>query len=378
MRTGLARLGAAEVAAACATSGRFVLLKPNMLRPSPADRGVTTHPVLVEAVARWFVEAGAPVRFGDSPNGVFSAEAAARRSGIRAAAEAAGAVMAGFDVGEEVSYPAGVQNRRFRIARSVVEAGAVVNIPKLKTHPLTRITASMKNMFGVVPGGHKAAFHVRHPDGASFSRMIADLNGLVRSRLVVMDAVDAMEGNGPSGGDLVRLGLLLFSDDPVAADAVACRIIGLDPLQVPMIRFADEAGVGNAQSQNIDLAGEDPSAFRPASFRVPGPSVTDRLPRSLARMARDLVVPRPVIDPTVCTACGECVSACPATPRAIALPERSGATVAGHRVPRYDYTACIRCYCCQETCSRGAIGLARAPLARFFGDRSAGDRAGQP
>ena len=75
-----------------------------------------------------------------------------------------------------------MQDRRFHIARGALEAGAIVNLPRLKTHALTVITGALKNIFGVVPGGLKAEFHLSHPDVETFSRMIVDLNGLVRSR----------------------------------------------------------------------------------------------------------------------------------------------------------------------------------------------------
>ncbi len=267
-----------------------------------------------------------------------------------------------FDAGENVTYPQGVQNRRFRIARAVLQSGALVNLPKLKTHGLTRITGALKNVFGVVPGSLKAEYHLKHPDTEGFSRMIADLNGLVRSRLVIMDAVKAMEGNGPASGDLVDMGLILISDDAVAADAVACRIIGVDPMSVPVIRFAQEAGIGNAAVQDIDLQGDAPARFRPRSFSLPSRSPTDRVPRFLMRLAKDLIVSRPVIAAETCTRCGECVQSCPTDPKSLSMEKKS--------VPRYDYGTCIRCCCCQETCPRGAISLARAPLARFFGERA--------
>jgi uncharacterized protein (DUF362 family)/Pyruvate/2-oxoacid:ferredoxin oxidoreductase delta subunit len=361
VREGLERLDASQVAEDCIRSGHPVLLKPNMLRPSPVERGVTTHPSVFSAVAGYFKETGAPIAFGDSPNGVFRQEDTARQCGLLAAAEALGIPSVSFDAGENVMYPQGVQNRRFRIARAVLDAGALINLPKLKSHSLTRITAAMKNVFGVIPGALKAEYHVKHPDAEGFSRMIADLNGLVKSRLVVMDAVKAMEGNGPASGDIVDLGLILFSDDPVAADAVACRIIGVDPMSIPMIRLAEEAGTGNAAAAHIDLQGEDPARFRPRSFSLPSRSPTDRVPRFMMRLAKDLIVSRPVIDSDICTMCGECVQSCPTEPKSLSMEKKT--------VPRYDYGTCIRCYCCQETCPRGAISLARAPLARFFGER---------
>jgi len=331
-----------------------VLLKPNMLMAAAAEKGVTTHPAVFSAVARVLQEHGARLTFGDSPNLSSRPLAAARRCGLLAEAEALGIPLADFENGEDVSYPQGLQDRRFHVARGALGAGAIVNLPRLKTHAFTVMTGALKNTFGVVPGGRKAQFHVSHPNMEDFSRMIVDLNGLVRSRLVVLDAVKAMQGNGPGSGELVDVGLLIVSDDPVAADAVGCRIMGIDPLSVPQIRIAHESGLGNAHPESIELRGENIAHYIQRGFRMPPRSASLRLPPFALRIARDLIVPKPVIDAALCTSCGECVTACPMTPKSIAL--KNGG------VPVYDFTTCIRCSCCQETCRQGAISLKQALL----------------
>ena len=362
VRTGLDLFDVAGIVKEAADAGKPILLKPNWLHPAPPEKGVTTHPAVFSAVARYLKERGAKLSVGDSPNPVFKPMAVARRSGVLEEAEALGIPMADFETGEDVSYPQGAQNRRFHVARGALDAGAIVNLPRLKTHSLTLMTGALKNIFGVVPGGRKAEFHIKHPDVEGFSRMIVDLNGLVRSRLVVMDAIKAMEGNGPGSGDLVDVGLLIISEDPVAVDAVGCRIMGIDPLSVPMIRIADELGLGNAHPVSIDLRGEHLAGHVRQGFKLPPRSPADRVPRIVFRLAKDLVLPKPIIDPATCIRCGECVTACPTTPKA--LSQAKGA------VPRYDYPICIRCYCCQETCRQGAISVKRAALGLFFGDRS--------
>ncbi|MGA2642240.1 MAG: DUF362 domain-containing protein [Spirochaetia bacterium] len=335
-------------------AGTPILLKPNLLTAAAAEKGVTTHPAVFSAVARVLQENGARLTFGDSPNLTSRPQAAARRCGLLEEAEARGIPLADFENGEDVSYPQGLQERRFHIARGALEAGAIVNLPRLKTHAFTIMTGALKNTFGVVPGGRKAGFHLSHPNMEDFSRMIVDLNGLVRSRLVVLDSVKAMQGNGPGSGQLVDVGLLIVSDDPVAADAVGCRIMGIDPMSVPHVRIAHESGLGNAHPESIDLRGENLEHYVQRGFKMPPRTPSLRLPPLALRIARELVVPRPVIDPSLCTMCGECIAACPTTPKSIA--QNNGG------VPIYDFTTCIRCSCCQETCRYGAISLAHALL----------------
>jgi Pyruvate/2-oxoacid:ferredoxin oxidoreductase delta subunit len=163
-----------------------------------------------------------------------------------------------------------------------------------------------------------------------------------------------MQGNGPGSGELVDVGLLIVSDDPVAADAVGCRIMGIDPLSVPQVRIAHENGLGNAHPECIDLRGENIEQYIKRGFSFPPRIPALRLPPFLLRLGRDLLVPRPVIDAALCTKCGECVASCPAIPKALAQEPEC--------VPTHDYASCIRCSCCQEGCRFGAISLKDAPL----------------
>jgi ferredoxin len=220
------------------------------------------------------------------------------------------------------------------------------------------MTGALKNLFGVVPGFRKAEYHVTHPDLEGFSRMLADLNGLVRSSLVVMDAIRGMEGNGPRAGTPVDVGLLIVSDDPVAVDAVACRVAGIDPARVPLLAMAEEAGVGRAAPGRIELRGDPVEGLAPRRFVLPPSNLARKVPPVLFRWAKNLMVPKPVIVPSLCRRCGECVKACPVQPKALAQ-EAGG-------VPRYTYGRCIRCFCCQEACPHRAIEILPAPLAGLF------------
>ena len=354
VRTGLGHFDVDRVASDAAAIGKPVLLKPNLLMAVAAEKGVTTHPTVFAAVARVLQEHGARLVFGDSPNLSSRPLTAARKCGLLEEAEALGIPLADFENGVDVSYPQGVQDRRFHIAQGVLDAASIVNLPRLKTHIFTVMTGALKNTFGVIPGGIKAELHISHSNMEDFSRMIVDLNGLVPSRLVVLDAIKAMQGNGPGSGELVDVGLLIISDDPVAADAVGCRVMGIDPLSVPQIRIAHEIGLGNAHPECIELRGENIAHFLQRSFKVPPRTPSLRLPPVALRIAQKLVLPRPVVDHALCTKCGECVTACPMTPKSIAITNGG--------IPLYDYAACIRCYCCQETCRSGAISVRRALL----------------
>ncbi|HNR30349.1 MAG TPA: DUF362 domain-containing protein [Candidatus Hydrogenedentes bacterium] len=352
----LALLGGAE---RFARPGERLLLKPNLLAGAAPEKAVTTHPAVFKAVARRLAGCGATLAYGDSP-GFGRPESAARRAGLGKVAEELGIPFADFVSGKTISFPEGRFIKQFTIAQGVLDADAVVSLPKLKTHALTRVTGAIKNQFGCITGLLKGEFHARLPDLEPFARMLVDLNRFVRPRLYVMDAVVAMEGNGPRGGTPRPVGVLMVSEDPVALDATACRLVNLDPQLVPTIRAGVEMGLGACN--DIELVGAPIERFTVRDFKVDRrrTGAKGTIPRIVSRIMRETVVPRPVINTAVCTRCGTCVKVCPLTPKAVDF-------TAGQDVPpRHDYRRCIRCYCCQEYCPDGAITVHTPLLGRVI------------
>ena len=139
----------------------------------------------------------------------------------------------------------------------MTEADALINLCKMKTHALERITGGVKNLYGCVSGLNKAKGHTKYSNADSFARMLVDLNRMVQPRLCVMDGIMAMEGNGPTSGDPIPMNLLLMSADPVALDTVFARLVHLDPRLVPTIVHGDAMGLGCGREEEIRLLGEE-------------------------------------------------------------------------------------------------------------------------
>jgi len=338
--------------------GERILLKPNFLVASRPEAAVTTHPEVFRAVARHLAEAGASLSYGDSP-GFGRAASVARRAGISEIADGLGIRLADFAQGEQVSFAEGKLIKQFIIANGVLDADGLVTLPKLKTHGLTRFTGAVKNQFGCIPGPLKGEFHARMPDQEHFAQMLVDLNRLLHPRLIVMDGILAMEGNGPRGGDPRRMNVLIVSGDPVAADTVACRLIDLDPGLVLTNRYGDEWGLG--AMTDIEIVGDPVESFVTPDFVVNrrNGSTTGNQGR-IARFMKDWVVPKPYIVSDRCTSCGTCVKVCPVDPKAVDF------TADKEHPPVHDYSLCIRCYCCQEMCPEHAIEIATPMLGRFI------------
>jgi uncharacterized protein (DUF362 family)/Pyruvate/2-oxoacid:ferredoxin oxidoreductase delta subunit len=343
--------------------GRFakqvekILFKPNWLVADPPEKLTVTHPMVFKAMIDVFRTTGATLFYGDSP-AIQSPEHAARASGFKPVAEAAGVALADFRQGRETVFAAGKQNKRFVIANGALDADGIISLPKLKTHGLERVTGCVKNQFGCVPGALKSEFHVKLASAIDFARMLVDLNTLLAPRLYVMDGIVAMEGNGPRGGSARPMKVLLFSADPIALDATVCRIIDIDPEFVPTITLGMQAGSGTWKENQIELLGDPMESFLDRKFDVKRAPVQAYSRGKGSNFLRNALVPKPRIVEEKCTQCGTCVKSCPVTPKAVDWHDGNKKVP-----PTYEYSRCIRCYCCQELCPEGAVEL-KVPFLR--------------
>jgi uncharacterized protein (DUF362 family)/Pyruvate/2-oxoacid:ferredoxin oxidoreductase delta subunit len=338
--------------------GERVLLKPNILAGCSPGRAVTTHPAVMEAVIQILQEAAVQVTYGDS-SGITRSLPAARDSGLAAVAERYGVEMGDFEHGRQVVLNHGSRNGgglrrlpRVPLAQVVLETDALFNLPKMKTHQLTRITGAVKNLFGCIPGLSKPALHASHPDALDFSRLLAQLHLRIRPRINILDAILAMEGNGPRNGEPRRVNGIIMSEDPVAADAVFACLIDLDPRFVPTCLAGYEAGIGNYLPEDIEIVGDDLDDMLQRQFKVIRAGVGENALLKYYPTIRNLVLPRPVIDEERWKGCGICILACPLPKKALSF--NGGGAGAP---PVYDYERCIRCCCCQEMCPHRAIEL---------------------
>jgi ferredoxin len=203
--------------------------------------------------------------------------------------------------------------------------------------------------------------HARMPDPFNFATMLVDLNTLIRPRLFIMDAVMAMEGNGPRNGKPRKMGVLLLSTDPIALDAVACKLIDLDPAFVPTSAPGEKSGLGTYHYENIDIAGANVEDYICRDFDIVRKPAVSTAGGSVSKFMKNRFSPRPTIDKALCNQCGTCVKNCPVTPKAVDW-------VGGDktRPPAHNYNRCIRCFCCQETCPQGAISVKTTLLGRMF------------
>ncbi|MBQ8653726.1 MAG: DUF362 domain-containing protein [Clostridia bacterium] len=356
--------------------GRFVrpeekiLLKPNLLGRALPEKAVTTHPAVFEAVARLLKDEGfAHVSYGDSPgNPTTTPDKAAQACGIAEAAARLGIGKADFDSGSLVHYSQGRAAKSFYLCRGVQEADALINICKMKTHGLERITGAVKNQYGCICGVNKATGHAQYPNSEIFAEMLCDLNLCVKPRLHVMDGVVAMEGNGPSSGTPTSMNVLLFSADPVALDSVFAALVHLDPAAVPTCVHGEKSGLGVMDHRRIRVRTPEGDITPAQAAEKYGKPDFDVFRGVMKKGFLFKVMPmlpflqhRPKADMSKCIACGVCEESCPVEGKAVHAGNGQKA--------RYDYSKCIRCYCCQEMCPAKAIEVYRSPLNRLLGGK---------
>ncbi len=333
--------------------GQQVILKPNLLTDRTPDEAVTTHPDVVAAVIELVRESGATPIVADSPANAAKLTRVWERTGIGAICEQTGTTLLSLEEGGSRAITSG--GYAFHIAKPLLDADVIINLPKAKTHVLTTLTAAVKNLYGAVPGYHKTQLHAAHPKPADFAKLLQEIHRCVTPALNLVDGIVGMEGDGPSGGRPVALGLLAASPDAYALDTVLCQLMGLPPRAVP---YLNGAPGHPAPSTRYTTVGDHP--IRPRRVRRPRTMAARMAPAWLGSfVARQLWV-RPAFS-TACVRCGRCIEACPTT--ALALPATTG-------VPELTDTRCIGCCCCHEVCPVKAIDMATGPLLRLLQRKS--------
>lgn len=360
LEEGLEELGGVE---GFCKKGERVLLKVNLLLGKDPNKSVTTHPVVVEAVARIFQKAGAAVIIGDSPGGPFIPGRLKRIyevTGLRAVAERTGAAL-NYECGShQHMFQEGKIINQVLLGDYLKEAHQIINLPKLKTHSFTGMTAGVKNLFGAVPGLEKVDYHLRFQDVETFSHVLVDIALAIQPALTILDGITSMEGAGPSWGDPRDTSFLVLSQSPFLLDLAASRLLGFDDSFVVTNRCILERGLAPEWEdiqQRIPISDYEVLGFKePSSINnMNEGSFFKRLPFHLGPAFVEYIRPRPRFKHDFCKGCGDCQESCP--PGAITMVDRR---------PVLNQKECIRCFCCQELCPYGAVEIKRNLLGRIL------------
>lgn len=339
--------------------GKKVVIKPNLLMFKKPEEAATTHPSIVQAVITQVQKAGGIVTIAESPGGPYNhamLRHVYKATGMERVADETGAIL-NYDL--RVTHVHQEQSKyikQMEAIKPLVEADIIINLPKLKTHTMMTYTGAIKNMFGAVAGTAKADLHLRMPDYDKFADSLIDIYLGVKPTINLMDAIDGMEGYGPTNGNPRCLGFIMASADGFTLDATAVKVIQLPLEKVPVLRNAKDRGL---LDEDIKILGELIENIVVDDFSIPAlndAARNDKFSRGVMKKLKPWLRPRPVIQNDICVQCGNCARNCP--PKVITMEKG--------KKPYIDYSGCIRCFCCHELCAHNAITIHRNLISKMM------------
>ena len=336
-------------------AGSKVLINPNLLTAKSPANAATTHPSVVRGLIKYLKSIGInDISIGDSPAGNHDWKKLWDVTGMSDVAKSENAKLIPFvhtktiTIDNDIIIP---------VLKEIDSFDAVISIPKLKTHLLTKITGAVKNTYGMIPGKAKTHFHGTHSSPRKMSKFIAKLYGTLKPDYILMDAIECMEGEGPNTGKPVHIGLIFAGEDGVAIDSMACSIFGYKPNEILILEEANKAGFGVSTKDYIEKVGDGWVIMD--TLKAKRAFLSDlfyKIPEKLFFIVSYVTSCRPKINEKTCLKCGKCIEECSQT-AIYAKPNGK------YGVKSKD---CILCMCCIETCPYKAITLKKSRIWDFF------------
>ncbi len=244
------------------------MIKPNFTAALPPETGAASDPKMAKELVKLAMEAGAcKVILAE---GIGASHVSLKDvGGLQEIAEIKGVevIDLNYEQTEIVDVSEPLAAERFEIPRVVLECDTFINLAKLKVHPMAKLSLTMKNLLGalpgrplrdeeearrqgyltpIIPGGGKKIFHdlARDRGIEAMQDAIVDLNSVIPSHLSVIDGLYGMEGKGaPVSGKPVKMGLLIAGTDIVAVEAVGASVMGFDTDDIHYLKHAQTIGL---------------------------------------------------------------------------------------------------------------------------------------
>jgi uncharacterized protein (DUF362 family)/Pyruvate/2-oxoacid:ferredoxin oxidoreductase delta subunit len=344
--------------------GAKVLVKTNLLMRKNPEDATTTHPIVVEAIVRYLQALDCQPIIGDSPGGPFNEwnlKGVYKATGMTVVAEKTGCGL-NYDTSVvEVHNDKAKLLKTMQIIKIVQDVDFVISAAKLKTHGMMTYTGAVKNLFGVIPGIIKADYHLKMNNAENFAEHLVDICEYVNPIFSIIDAIDGMEGDGPSSGIKKHVGLLMSSSNPHALDVAASKVAGISPALIPTLVVAENRGLASSDYKKLEISGVELDKIEVEPFKLPNSIqvnfVGGKVPKFMEKFVINTFRSQPIFDHSKCIGCGDCKRSCP--PDVIRMENNK---------PTPDLNKCIRCYCCHELCPVNAVDIKKHWLHdRLFG-----------
>ena len=326
-------------------TGKKLLLKPNLLAWRRPEDPACVHPAVLLECTKIFLDAGARVSILENP-AVQTAPAVIRAMNLEEPLARLGVRVKSFSEFAPVKNHPGMRFHHLELAREYLDFDAVADLAKAKTHGMMTLTLCVKNLFGLVKGSDRMAWHLNvGRDFGCFADMLLDIYLAVRPQFNVVDAITCMEGNGPGSGTPAERGWLFGGSDALALDAFLAPLLIGKEAELLILSRAKERGL----LPEYEFIGETPE-IAPLQLPPPPGLLCEwgvMLPPGLKKQLRELLVARPILQKEKCIGCGLCARMCP--PQTLKIVNGKAC---------FNYPACIRCFCCPQ----GAIRIRKGML----------------
>ncbi|MDO4491015.1 MAG: DUF362 domain-containing protein [Lachnospiraceae bacterium] len=256
-------LEATDLAGEIGDKDKRIGIKPNLVSPSTADWGATTHPEIVAGIIEYLQERGfhrllmlESSWVGDKTSDALEV------CGYNALIEKYQVPF--LDIQKDGHHPVDAAGLQLEICDGIQQVDFLINVPVLKGHCQTRITCALKNIKGLVPSVEKRHFHKM-----GLHEPIAHLNKAIKQDFIVIDHICG-DLDFEDGGNPVVRNCIMAAKDPVLVDSYVCSLLHYTADDVPYIRLAEKLGVGTADLSKLQIRvlGEDQDQELPRSEKV--------------------------------------------------------------------------------------------------------------
>lgn len=253
-------LGRADLVDLLPEKAARIAIKPNLVTPSPAGFGATTHPEVVAGIIEYLHENGYEdiviaegSWVGDKTSEAFE------YCGYNRLRDEYGTAL--IDTQKEASVTADCGGMDLSVCSCVKDWDFLINVPVLKGHCQTKITCALKNMKGLIPNSEKRRFH-----SMGLHSPIAHLNAGISQDFIVIDHICG-DLSFEEGGDPVTRNCVMAARDPVLVDTFVCSLLGYETGDVPYIGMAEDLGIGSSDLTSLRLITCEGEPFEDLSSR---------------------------------------------------------------------------------------------------------------
>ena len=247
--------------------GDTVLLKPNFIAPRSRRCATQTDPAVILETAKMLKDFGARPFVGDSPawgNVFTSVKALKLDEPLKKLA------VPVKQLNKPKKCRIGIDNTEVGISSIALDADVIINLAKFKTHQQLAATFAVKNMFGCVSGKRKAIWHFAKGKNANdFCELLIAIFKFLNPALTIIDGVVAMDGPGPIKGRPRTLGYLIGGTEPIACETICCRLVNINPQDIPIIKTARKMQFGCSNPDKITIAGDSLPQSPCTDFELP-------------------------------------------------------------------------------------------------------------